>query len=325
MFADNQVGLMKWGVLMLLVPLMLLSVGCKARKQEPAPTEVSSTGKSEHHLKVGGKQRRYVLYVPRSLDSSKPAPLIIAIHGGGSKPESFGKITGLDRRAGEERGYVIAYPAGYKKFWHSGDDCCGPPYEENVDDVAFIRAVLKDVKQRVNIDDSRVYAAGFSNGGKMTYRLACKMTAELAAVAINGSSLGIKDCHPNRPLSVLHFHGTADTFHPYAGGRGTATRFQMPQDGAPATTRRWRDWNGCVGEGSSSYKRGAASCVTYNQCQSGAEVVLCTVEGMGHQWPGFEIKYPRKLAKKLGPSTKDLDATKMLLDFFSKFRRDTSR
>ena len=74
--------------------------------------------------------------------------------------------------------------------------------------------------------------------------------------------------------------------------------------------------NGCTEETRVTYTRGAATCVTHPTCKEGVEVTLCTVEGMGHQWPGFTVRFPRRLAKSLGPGTTDLSATDMLLSFF---------
>lgn len=275
------------------------------------------TGKITRSLTIHEKQRYYLLYIPKDIDRTKAVPLILAFHGGGSNPEQFAKVSQLNERGGEHLGYIIAYPAGYKNFWHAGDNCCGPPYEENIDDVAFVQAVVKDIVSILRIDEKRIFATGYSNGGNMTYRLACELSEQIAAVAINASSLGLSTCKPKRPMPVLHFHGTADTFHPYEGGPGV-TEFNYLKLGAPETILRWAKWNECTDERRVTYKKGAATCITRSHCKQNAEVTLCTIEGMGHQWPGFTVRFPRGLARKLGPGTDDLSATDMLLSFFQK-------
>lgn len=305
------------------VVLLVLSCGSYPRSAEgmsrsPDVGEKVQKGTTSRTLVVDGLKRRYEMYVPESFNGKNPVPVILGFHGGNSKPKNFSKISRLNEKVADTKGYVIVYPAGYQKFWHSGDDCCGPPFDEGIDDVAFVRAVLNDVEARLPVDKSRIYAAGFSNGGKMTYRVACTLSDRIAAIVVNASSLGIANCNPSRPLSVLHFHGTADTFHPYTRGRGTATKFDMIQTGAPDTIDKWLNWNQCSAKTEVIYKKGAAQCVAHSQCKNNTEVILCTIEGMGHQWPGFHIRFPRKLAKKLGPSTDDLSATNMLLDFFEK-------
>jgi polyhydroxybutyrate depolymerase len=174
----------------------------------------------------------------------------------------------------------------------------------------------------VSIDQHRVFAMGWSNGGELAFRLACEMSEQIAAVAVVSSGIGV-ECSPVRPVPVLMFHGTADTFHPYYGGKGTEPFTRgISQDGAPKTFQRWARLNGCVGKPKVTYRKGAARAVTYTDCRNGATVTLCTIKGMGHQFPGHTIPcttpgLPSWL-KRLGPGTNDVDATAMIVSFFLK-------
>ena len=241
-----------------------------------------ASGKTTRTLLMQGKQRSYLLYIPQSLDRTQPAPVILAFHGGGSTPEQFAKVSQLIERGGDQAGFVIVFPAGYQHFWHAGDDCCGAPLEQGLDDVAFVRAVLDDLASVIRVDNQRIFAIGYSNGGNMTYRLACELSDRIAAIAVNASSLSLSKCDPKRPVPVLHFHGTADTFHPYSGGQGT-TEYDYFKLGAPETIRRWARWDGCADETRVTYQKGAAVCETHPTCKQNAEVTLCTIKGMGHQ------------------------------------------
>src|SRR5262249_2731801 len=130
------------------------------RQTRPALPRVTSLRK----LIVEGRQRYYELFLPPRLDPTKSAPLILSFHGAGANPKGWATLSKFNEQGGP-LGFVIAYPAGYKGFWHAGDDCCGPPLNENIDDVAFVRAVIDDVAAIIKVDPDRIFAAGFSNGG----------------------------------------------------------------------------------------------------------------------------------------------------------------
>jgi polyhydroxybutyrate depolymerase len=185
--------------------------------------------------------------------------------------------------------------------------------------VKFVKALLDDLAAVVNFDVQRVFATGWSNGGKMVYRLACELSDRFAAIVVVDSGLGITDCRPTRPIPVIHFHGTADTFHPYFGGPGIIPG--LHQMGAPETIRHWVQLNQCTNETGVTYKKENATCVTHTNCQEGAAVTLCTIVGMGPQWPGHTVRFPRSL----GPGTDDILATDRLVSFFRMYPMITDR
>lgn len=259
-------------------------------------------------LKVEGLERWYDVAFP-----SKPAggtsPLILAFHGATSKPSMFAYVTQLSRRACE-LGYVVVYPAAYGGFWN-------PNSASGNHDVAFVEALLKDVEAIWPIDPARIFATGISNGGQMVYRLACVLSHRIAAIAVCACGMGLADCRPHRPVPVLHFHGTADSF----------VSIVWAED----AVRRWRDFNNCQTESTITYKNGDATCRNYKPRPGGADVTYCVISGMGHQYPGMAIRLSPgetrllgvpELLSKLGSGTDDLDATGMLLSFFENHPRN---
>jgi polyhydroxybutyrate depolymerase len=279
----------------------------------PQGRQQLGAGEYTRHLTVNGLERSYLLHIPDGLDPRSPVPVILAFHGGFGTAKYFAQTTEIHERAGQA-GFVVVYPEGYGRSWNAGD-CCGPAQRRNIDDVAFVQALLADLGSIINLDPRRIFATGFSNGGKLAYRLACELSERIAAIAPAATSLGIADCNPNRPVPVLHFHGLADRYAPFMGGRGAFEPAGV-HTSVPETIAVWARLDGCTDEASVTFRKGAATCVTHQRCKQEAEVTLCTIERMGHQWPGFRPQ--RIVERRLGPGTDDLSATDMLLPFFQR-------
>ena len=140
------------------------------------------------------------------------------LHGGFGSAEQAERSYGWDQLADSEK-FVVAYPDGVNRAWNvNGGGCCGRPAREGVDDVAFISAAVADVAKNVSINASRVYATGMSNGGMMSYTLACDTTLFAAIGPVSGTQLD--PCRSPHPASVMAIHGTADPLVPYGGGPG---------------------------------------------------------------------------------------------------------
>lgn len=287
----------------------------------PAPARAAE-GLQALTLAHGGLQRRYLLHVPPGLDRAKPAPLLLALHGGGGHAEFMAddERYGL-RRLAASAGYVLAFPNGYSRLprgrmatWNAGG-CCGPARDQGVDDVGFLRAVVADVQGRLAIDPTRVYATGMSNGGMMAYRLACEAADVFTAVAAVAGTEATPGCRPSRAVSVLHIHARDDTHVLYGGGAGPdAFRDRskiMHFVSVPETMARWAQRLQCSSPPRAVLQREGARCEAYAGCAAGAKLQLCTVESGGHSWPGAE-----KVRRGKPAATQALDANATMAEFF---------
>lgn len=295
-------------------------VGLRPRKARQLETRCLA-------LQHGGRERTFRLYVPEH--GAQPAPLLLVLHGGGGSGAGMELLTlqGFDRIADRE-GLVVAYPDGVGHGWNDGrSHLRSQAVKEQVDDVSFLRALVDDLAGSMPIDRSRVYATGISNGGMMSYRLACDAPDVFAAVAPVAADLGVElaaRCAPARPIPIAILDGTEDPIMPWAGGE---VRILGSSRGrvisAPDSFERWRALDRC-GEPSTSAPRAAepaddTSVVTHvaRECAGGAEVRLYEVRGGGHTWPGGEPYLGRWLVGRVSHA---LDANQEIWGFVSRFR-----
>lgn len=264
--------------------------------------------------------------MPAKYDATKPTPVIIAYHGGGANPESMVRLSGLNEKS-EQAGFMVVYPFGTGRLedhllTFNGGECCGYAMQNKIDDVAFTRALLDDLAAVTNLDASRVFATGLSNGGIMSHYVASELSDRIAAIAPVGGPLMMEAPSAKRPVSVIHFHGTNDDFAPFKGGFGKGalgragiTEFRSVEH----TIQSWIKANGCKPEPEVVALPDKADdgmkCTrkTWSGGKDGSEVVLIEIENGGHTWPGKE-----PIVALLGKSTKDISANDLMWEFFQK-------
>ncbi len=274
-----------------------------------------------HTLTVDGLERTYFVHVPANIDPNIPAPVVLVLHGATMNAPMISWFTGLNHKA-DEAGFITVYPNGtgkHSSFTWNGGNCCGPAMQNGIDDVAFIRTLLDDLPGIVRVDPKRIFVTGISNGAVMAYRLASELADRFAAIAPVAGPMGFETCAPTRPVSVLHFHGTEDQFAPFAGGVGAKSLFKSNFFSVDHTIRMWVQANGCrdeplVEELPDRVDDGThVTRTVYSGGRDGSEVVLMTVHGGGHTWPGRD---PR--TKELGKSTMNVSANDLMWEFFQK-------
>lgn len=269
-FADTSVGADGPGV--------RASAGCGGSPRYRAGTQTGS-------LVVAGRMRSFVVHVPPA-QGGRAAPLVVLLHGGLGSGAQLEQGAGFSPIADRE-GVVAVYPDGLNRAWNAGR-CCGPPAEENLDDVGFIAALLDHLEGALCIDRRRVYATGMSNGVMLAHRLGCDLAERFAAIAPVAGPNMANNCMPKRPVPVLHIHGSADQHARWDGGEGCGVA-GVPFTSVPETLSGWLARNGCTSAAPTLFvQQGNGRCEHQGQCPAGADVILCTIAGGGHSWPGGE-------------------------------------
>ena len=274
-------------------------------------------------LGYGGLERSYLLHLPNPLPD-KPLPLVVVLHGGGGSAEGAETQTGFNAMA-DRHGFIAVYPNGTSKShplramlgkegfltWNAGT-CCSFASEHNIDDVGFIRAVVADVEKGHAVDPKRVYATGISNGGMMSYRLACEASDVFAAIGPVSAVIEISPCQPVDPVAVVHIHGAKDQNVPLEGGVG-AKQLGTKEVRKPVqdSIDFWVKRDGCSVTVKSQEPDVAMA--NYGGCDAGTDVVYYLIQDGGHAWPGGQ-----QMAGFLDKPSRALDATDIIWDFFSK-------
>ncbi len=271
-------------------------------------------------MEYGGRSRFYLTHIPPGYRPSTPTPVVLVFHGGGGYPEAVKYQTKMDA-VSNRHGFIAVYPAGTgsrrrRVLTFNAGNCCSYAVEHHIDDVGFTRAVIDDLASYLSIDRKRIYATGLSNGGILAQRLACELSDRIAALGPVAGTMGVDSCRPTRPVSVIEFHGLADTNLPYQGGVGwrfvTSTRFKS----VPETIDFWTNFDGCPREPKVTVK-GAATANLYGPCKGSTEVMLWSLKGGGHTWPGGDKTFLESVVG-LGPVNRDISASEEMWKFFKR-------
>ena len=275
----------------------------------PTPSAVSSVARAlapdasaapSTNAPVGGPRPVSYLRVPASYDPKKPSPLVLVLHGYGSTGADHASLFTLGAVPEAERVIVVApdgtLDASKARFWNAVPACCD--FESTkVDDVAYLRGVVEELRGRYAIDPKRIYAVGHSNGGAMALRLACDAADLFAAVIDLAGPFyehGAEACHPSQPVSARIMHGTRDAVVPFAGGamplRGQPRSGKSPTSSARGKADTFAALDGCSVKPTPGpdvdfdlSKPGAETNVLrFTGCKAGSSVELWTMNDVGH-------------------------------------------
>lgn len=271
----------------------------------------------ETSLSHDGQDRSYILYVPESYNGDTPFPLVLNFHGYTSNANDqmwYGDF----RAIADTAGFLVVHPQGSLlngiTHWNVGGWTVG----STTDDVGFTEALLDELSSDYNIDQKRIYSTGMSNGGFMSFLLACQLSDRIAAIAsVTGSMTPeiYNDCSPSHPTPVMQIHGVIDGVVPYFGASWTRSIADV--------LNYWRDHNNCSTElikidvpNTNLLDASSASYQVYPDGDNESTVEHFRISGGGHTWPG---SFP-------SPGTnQDFDAALEIWKFFSRYDLDGLR
>jgi polyhydroxybutyrate depolymerase len=279
-------------------------------------------GDYNQHILINGRLRSYRLHIPPSYEDETPMPLVLVLHGSGVGANSLSmKIYSEMDKKGDKEGFIVVYPNGEllrlsrylnhpiarlldlyyliraSREWNRWDD-------NNVDDVGYIRDLIKHLELNLNVNSSRIYITGFSGGAMMTYRLGAELSDQIAAIAPVAGSIGGLGFEtekndtlppyiiskPINPIPVITFHGIQDKSVPYEGGwkqvfNWTSYELWVYIVSVNESITFWTENNKCdpVPEIKKS-ESGRIITKTYSNGIDNSDVVLVTYVDGGHEW-----------------------------------------
>ena len=239
--------------------------------------EVDASDSTLHHISVnGGQKRDYLINVPNSYSNNSAVPLMIALHGRSWTAAGFRDLSQINLLSNANN-FIVAYPDGLNNSWNAGN-CCSLI---GADDVTLISGMIDSISSKYNIDKTRVWALGWSNGGMMAYRLACELSEKVTAIAIGGAVFAADSCKPAKPVSVFAIHGTDDQTLPIEG--------YVVGPPPLKSAEKYAGYAGCTSSNATSWS-----------CPNGSKIQVKIENGVGHysqSWwselTNFLLAHPR--------------------------------
>ena len=241
------------------------------------------SGMQRCDLKHDNLDRYYYIYIPNNLNTNESVPILFAFHGYGSSATRHLNYTNYFQLADSDN-FIVIYPQGattatLSSHWNVG----GWTSKSTINDLNFVDTIIRLVKDKIEIDDTRIYSSGMSNGGYMGYHLACNLSSKFAAIAsVTGSMTNgtYEDCNPIHPTPILQIHGLLDFVVPYDGNAGSKS--------IPDVINYWVNYNSCGDDPDTIIKYDNYSLVSYEiyiNCINNVNVKLILHPEMGHDWP----------------------------------------
>ena len=271
------------------VPETTVAETTEVEATEPAPSTIEPSSVTDNDSTA---DRPYDVFVPTSYDPAVAMPLVLLLHGysaSGDVQEAYFKFEPL----AESRGFLYVHPDGTvdgrgQQFWNATDSCCAF-FADPPDDAAYLLAIIEQVSATYSVDPKAIFLAGHSNGGFMSYRMACEHAYTIAGIAsLAGATFAnTSDCVPSEPVSVLQIHGTNDETIAYDGGSILANGYPS----AAQTVEFWVAHNGCeptptIATDALDLDAGIdgpeSDVEAFGGCEQGSQVELWTIDAGSH-------------------------------------------
>ncbi len=303
--------------------ILLLSIiwfaGCHPPQFDIPP------GNKEVHFFHDQYLRKTSFYIPKKLKRKKRS-LVLCLHNEDETPESMMRLTkNTFKNLADQDGFILGYPEALNKYWNDGrEDSISLSHYDEIDDVGFIEKLIEYSIDSFRVDPGQIFVTGFSNGGLMTYRLACELSSKINGIAAVSASLALDqlvECNADSTISMMMINGTRDPIMPYEGGemredeRGLGSVLSTEE-----TINFWRGENNCKEKSSHRdipnldlFDETRSEKFTYADCDGKSRIVLISVANGGHTWPGGR-QY--KIEKNIGKTSRDFDASIEIWRFF---------
>lgn len=261
---------------------------------------------SDHKIVLAGLERSYTVYTPAG---GQADAMLLLLHGGGGKPSGMIGLARDMQSLADKHRLLLVYPEGVGGHWNDGRHDISAAARQNVDDIAFLRAIAAAYTQNIH----RIFAAGMSNGGMMAQRIACEMpdvVSGVVSVAANMPAGLAPVCAPRSGIAVMFINGQQDPIVPYAGGeikilrnsRGTVLSTE-------ASLAFWQKQGGCTPLPDRPFTANAFS--RDYRCARGALRLIAVSDG-GHAWPGGSPYLPGFV---IGKTTGEFSASEQVVAF----------
>ncbi|MBD1391234.1 hypothetical protein IC617_17545 [Neiella sp. HB171785] len=312
-----------------LMALAFFSCGKAKETNAPNDTEESQTLPTGHEVRsmmIDGVEREFLVFANPALNANKATRLVVVLHGYLSGHQPFMELTGFSDAAAKRDDVLVVYPQGLKAL-PEGFEMAGTQWDihwgTNTKDAEFLVAMIDQLQQEYSLSPKHTYLTGHSNGGYMSYLMACEMSEQvpIAAIAPVGGNLPLsvqQRCGSDHHFAILHLHGLQDHIVPIQGRPGFSASVEQAGaffadkfgcDGVPVT----RQLPGADGELTPLLKH-----IDYGNCRQGVAVEQILIDKMGHTWPGSAIDL-YQLDPYVGFTSYELNANEVILDFFARF------
>ncbi|MBC7850426.1 MAG: phospholipase [Chitinophagaceae bacterium] len=270
-----------------LIFLVLLISSCSKTKNPDEP----KIYRFSESIVVDGLTRTYTVNLPPDYYDHDSYSLVLAFHGGGGDAVQFESTSRLSEKANSSK-FIVVYPNGVKsdgplkaQTWNAGG-CCDYAVQQNINDVKFVSMLIDKLTTSFKINSKKVYATGHSNGGMLSYRLACELSNKIAAIAPNGCTMVVtQPCSALRAVSVLHMHSVNDSRVPYTGGEGAGVvdAYLPPLD---SVLNVWSLKNSCNVQAQVLTNNAQFLHSKWSDCNQNTSIEYYLTQDGGHGWPG---------------------------------------
>ena len=273
----NQLVIKKFSLVFF---ILLFAISCEEQEENNDSEDAIRTGLLTKVLNHDSKVREYLLYVPNNYNPELKYPLMINFHGFGGYAKDFVNEADM-RNLAEDQNFFVVYPQGTllggSPHWNSSAP--SPDNKSSADDLGFVETMIDAISAEYSVESKRIYAAGYSNGGFLSYFLACNSKRFAAIGSVAGTMIddSYKSCNASVPTAMINIHGTADKTVPYDGdGYGSTS--------IPDVINWWKNFNSCFNEDVISNQSGSIEQYIFFDDNGNPYVQHIKIYDGGHYW-----------------------------------------